>query len=167
MRSKRKTMFIHTKQLSITSFNLKKYLFCRISDESALIRNFLRNGRVRGKPIGRVRVNQSRHERSRHRLGMGWTNVLPAGKQRCAGNEKFSGISNPIRNGPFCEFPGIVGIGMKNFKTSIIPEISHTPGMGMKFFGNPEKKIFVFSSMSKFDFFTMNRFIRSFYHSLW
>ena len=111
--------------------------------------------------------NQSRHERSRHRLGMGWTNVLPAGKQRCAGNEKFSGISNPIRNGPFCEFPGIVGIGMKNFKTSIIPEISHTPGMGMKFFGNPEKKIFVFSSMSKFDFFTMNRFIRSFYHSLW
>ena len=91
-----------------------------------------------------VLFNQSRHERSRHRLGMGWTNVLPAGKQRCAGNEKFSGISNLIRNGPFCEFPGIVGIGMKNFKTCIIPEIPHSPGMGMKFFGNPGNKIFFF-----------------------
>ena len=30
--------------------------FFRITDESALIGNFLRNGRVRGKPIGRVRV---------------------------------------------------------------------------------------------------------------
>ena len=36
----------------------KKYLFCRISDESALIRSFLRNERVRGKPIGRVRVKK-------------------------------------------------------------------------------------------------------------
>ena len=25
-------------------------------------------------------INQSRHERSRHRLGMGWTNVHPTGK---------------------------------------------------------------------------------------
>ena len=33
-------------------------MFCRISDESALIRNSLRNGRVRGKAIGRVRVKQ-------------------------------------------------------------------------------------------------------------
>ena len=33
-------------------------MFRRIGDESALIRNFLRNGRVRGKPIGRVRVKE-------------------------------------------------------------------------------------------------------------
>ena len=46
----RKTMFIHTNQPLITSFNIKKLpIFCRISDESALIRNFLRNGRVRVK----------------------------------------------------------------------------------------------------------------------
>ena len=32
-------------------------LFCGISDESGLICNFSRNGRVRGKPIGCVRVN--------------------------------------------------------------------------------------------------------------
>ena len=43
-------MFIHTNQPLITSFYIKKVLiFCRISDESALIRNFLRNGRVRVK----------------------------------------------------------------------------------------------------------------------
>ena len=42
-------MFIHTNQPLITSFYIKRYLFCRISDESALIRNFLRNGRVRVK----------------------------------------------------------------------------------------------------------------------
>ena len=42
-------MFIHTNQSLITSFYTKKVpVFCRISDESALIRNFLRNGRVRG-----------------------------------------------------------------------------------------------------------------------
>ena len=34
---------------------------CRTSHESALIRNFLRYGRVRGKPIGRVRVNPLRN----------------------------------------------------------------------------------------------------------
>ena len=50
-------MFIHTNQPLITSFYIKNEpMFCRISDESVLIRNFLRNGRVRGKPIGRVRV---------------------------------------------------------------------------------------------------------------
>ena len=43
------TMFIHTKQPLITSFYIKKLpIFCRISDDSALIRNFLRNGRVKG-----------------------------------------------------------------------------------------------------------------------
>ena len=54
-------MFIHTQQPLITSFYIKNIpIFCRISDESALIRNFLRNERVGGgvKPIGRVRVNQ-------------------------------------------------------------------------------------------------------------
>ena len=46
---KKRTMFIHTNQPLVTSFCIKKVLiFCRISDESALIRNFLRNGRVRG-----------------------------------------------------------------------------------------------------------------------
>ena len=41
-------MLIHTNQPLITSFYMKKVpIFCRISDESALIRNFLRNGRVR------------------------------------------------------------------------------------------------------------------------
>ena len=50
-------MFIRTNQPSITSFYIKKLpIFCRISDESALIRNFLRNGRVRGKLTGRARV---------------------------------------------------------------------------------------------------------------
>ena len=50
-------MLIHTNQPLITSFYIKKVLiFCRISDESVLIRNFLRNERVWGKPIGRVRV---------------------------------------------------------------------------------------------------------------
>ena len=50
-------MFIHTNQPLITSFYIKKVPnFSRVSDESALIRNFLRNGRVRGKPIGRVRL---------------------------------------------------------------------------------------------------------------
>ena len=54
-------MFIHTNQPLITSFYIKKLLiFCRISDESALSRNFLHNGRVRGKPIGRVRVNNKK-----------------------------------------------------------------------------------------------------------
>ena len=44
-----KTMFIHTNQPLITSFYIKKVpIFRRISDESALIRTFLRNGRVRG-----------------------------------------------------------------------------------------------------------------------
>ena len=33
--------------------------FLRISDESARIRTFLRNGRVRGKLIGRVRVKET------------------------------------------------------------------------------------------------------------
>ena len=41
-------MFIHTNKPLITSFNLKKDFFCRISDESALIRNFLRDVRVKG-----------------------------------------------------------------------------------------------------------------------
>ena len=41
-------MFIHTNQPLITSFYFKKVpIFCRISDESAVIRNFLRYGRVR------------------------------------------------------------------------------------------------------------------------
>ena len=48
MRLKRKPMFIHTNQRLITSLYIKSYLFCRISDDSALIRNFLRNWRVRG-----------------------------------------------------------------------------------------------------------------------
>ena len=44
-------MLIHTNQPLITSFHIKKVLiFCRISDESALIRTFLRNERVRVKP---------------------------------------------------------------------------------------------------------------------
>ena len=52
-------MFIHTNQPLITLFYIKKVpILCKISDESALIRNFLRNGRVEGKPIGRVRVNK-------------------------------------------------------------------------------------------------------------
>ena len=42
-------MLIHTNKPLITLFYTKKIpIFCRISDESALIRNFLRNGRVRG-----------------------------------------------------------------------------------------------------------------------
>ena len=49
MRPKRKKMFIYTNQPLITSFYIKSTYFCRISDESALIRNFLRNGRVRVK----------------------------------------------------------------------------------------------------------------------
>ena len=59
MRLKRKIMmFIHTNKPLITSFYIKKVpIFCRISNESALIRNFLRNGRVRGAElIGRLRV---------------------------------------------------------------------------------------------------------------
>ena len=41
-------MFIHTNKPLITSFYIKKVpIFCRISDASALICNFLRNGRVR------------------------------------------------------------------------------------------------------------------------
>ena len=40
-------MFIQTNQFLITSFYIKRYLFYLISDESALIRNFLRNGHVR------------------------------------------------------------------------------------------------------------------------
>ena len=40
-------MFIHTNQPLVTSFYIKKIpIICRISDESALIGNFLRNGRV-------------------------------------------------------------------------------------------------------------------------
>ena len=43
-----KKMFVHTNKPLITSFYIKKVpIFCRINDESALIRNFLRNGRVR------------------------------------------------------------------------------------------------------------------------
>ena len=50
MRLERKIkMSIQTNQPLITSFYIKKVrIFCRISDESALIRNFLRNGRLRG-----------------------------------------------------------------------------------------------------------------------
>ena len=41
-------MFIHSNEPLITSFHIKKVpIFCGISDESALTRNFLRNGRVR------------------------------------------------------------------------------------------------------------------------
>ena len=43
-----KKMFIHTNQPLITSFYIKKVPFSRMSDESALIRNFSRSGRVRG-----------------------------------------------------------------------------------------------------------------------
>ena len=53
----KKTIFIHTNQPSITLFYKKIPSFRRISDESALIRNFLRNARVRGKPIRRVKVS--------------------------------------------------------------------------------------------------------------
>ena len=50
-------MFIHTNQPLITSFCFKNVpIFCRISDDSALIRNILHNRHVRGKEIGRVRV---------------------------------------------------------------------------------------------------------------
>ena len=42
-------MFIHTKKPLITSFYIKNTYFCRISDESALFRNFLRNERVKVK----------------------------------------------------------------------------------------------------------------------
>ena len=50
MRLKRKkTMFILTNQPLITSFYINKApIFCRISDASALIRNFLCKRRVRG-----------------------------------------------------------------------------------------------------------------------
>ena len=49
-----KTMFIHTNQPLITSFYIKKIpiLADEISDDSALIWNFLSNGRVRFKVIG-------------------------------------------------------------------------------------------------------------------
>ena len=51
-------MFINTNQPFIKSFYTKKVpIFRRISDKSALIRNIRRNERVRGKPIGRLRVN--------------------------------------------------------------------------------------------------------------
>ena len=40
-------MFICTNQPLITSFYIKKLPFCRISEESALIRTFLCNERVR------------------------------------------------------------------------------------------------------------------------
>jgi len=40
-------MLINTNQPLITSFHKKVPIVCLISDESALIRNFLRNGRVR------------------------------------------------------------------------------------------------------------------------
>ena len=44
----KRLMFIHTNKPLITSFNIKKLpIFGQISDESALIRTFLRNGRVR------------------------------------------------------------------------------------------------------------------------
>ena len=38
-----KKMLVHTNQPLIISFNIKNGTFCRISDQSALIRNFLRN----------------------------------------------------------------------------------------------------------------------------
>ena len=40
-------MLIHTNQPLVNLYKNGTY-FCQISDESALIRNFLRNGRVRG-----------------------------------------------------------------------------------------------------------------------
>ena len=43
----KKTMFIHFYQPLITILYRKVPISNRISDESALIRNFLRNGRVR------------------------------------------------------------------------------------------------------------------------
>ena len=46
-------MFIYTNQPLITSFYIKKCLFFA---ELALFRNFLRNRRMTGKPIVRVRV---------------------------------------------------------------------------------------------------------------
>ena len=49
MRLKRKTVFIHTNQSLITILYKKSTYFCRISDEPALIRNFLRNRRLRDK----------------------------------------------------------------------------------------------------------------------
>ena len=58
-------MFISTNQPLITSFYIKKVpIFFRISDESALIRNFLRNGRVR-------RLN----DRAREGLGKNFRNL--------------------------------------------------------------------------------------------
>ena len=41
---RKRTMFIHTNQPLIISFYIKKVPLCRISDESALIRTFLRKG---------------------------------------------------------------------------------------------------------------------------
>ena len=47
-RLKRKNYFFHTHRPLITSFYIKKVvIFCQISDKSAMLRNFLRNGRVR------------------------------------------------------------------------------------------------------------------------
>ena len=49
-------ILFHTNQPLNTSFQIKKVPIS--SHESALIRNFLRNERMRGNPIGRVRVNK-------------------------------------------------------------------------------------------------------------
>ena len=54
---RKKTMFIHTNQPLITSFYIKNVpIFCWISDESALIRNFCATGKWGGKTIRHVRV---------------------------------------------------------------------------------------------------------------
>ena len=62
-------MFIHTNQPLITPFYIKEVpIFCRISDESALIRNFLRNGRVRVKPKELVMMTKNAYDDISHHL---------------------------------------------------------------------------------------------------
>ena len=52
---RKRTMFIHTNQPLIKSFYTKKVpIFCRITDELALIRTFLRNGRNNNKLTSRA-----------------------------------------------------------------------------------------------------------------
>ena len=67
---RKKTMFIYTNQPSITSFHIKKYLFfAELAMSQPWSAIFRATGAWGGKPIGRLRVNQS--------AGFEWANMIP------------------------------------------------------------------------------------------
>ena len=75
--------------------------------------------------------------------------LIPAQKAIIILNRDVRGMKNSREFlFPFPEFPGIMGMGIENLKTCIIPEIPYSPGMGMNFLWESRE----YDKLSKFGF---------------